>query len=169
MSNPVGAPLGSANNLIHGKRTERHGMVLANLGEKYPAIYRDIRHLRKVLERHKANPDKTIPVAIAARINQACRWELTARIAQWMVAHDNLGPAEKLNALNTMTNATRQRDSLIARLGLNGEPAAEPPDAGELYVADPGDLPKTGKSEEDTKPDAPQKSGDCTSACDNEI
>ncbi len=121
---PGGQP-GNPSQLTTGKRTQRHGMVLAELGTKYPAIYRDIRHLRRVLERQTADPDGTIPVLTGAKINQACRWELTARIAQRMVADGNLGPAETLNALNTMTHATRQRDALLGKLDLNGSLAED--------------------------------------------
>ena len=125
------APCGNCNRLTTGYRTERHGMVLATLGDRYSGIYQDLKKLRRDLEVYlpdSKGPDRLTAVAV---INEAMRWEMTARVAQRLIA-DNAGlpPEQVIIHLNTATNATRNRNAAIARLLKDGKAT----DQGDLWA-----------------------------------
>ena len=69
-----------------------------------------------------------LPLLVVADVNETCRWELVARIAQKAVADasDSTPASELLSLLNAGANATRNRNAIIRRL-LEGKPDVPDP------------------------------------------
>ena len=122
---------GNSAAIRNGNRTTRRGgIVLAELGKKYSAVYDSLKTMRRALESLVAGPQGQIDLLTVAKINEALRWEMTARIQQRVIT-DNpaMPPAEIISALNGIGNATRNRNAIMAKL-LNGkttDPAADDP------------------------------------------
>ena len=111
----MAAPKGNLNALRTGHRTNRAGMVLGELGKRHRAIYQHVKQLRRGLERLLRDAQGQLPLLVVAQVNECCRWELVARIAQKAVADTEQAPAgEVLNLLNVGANATRNRNAIMA-------------------------------------------------------
>lgn len=107
--------------LRNGSRTKRAGLVLAELGPKYKAIYQNTKQFRKSLESLVTPAHGQLSLLDVGRINEAVRWEVVSRIVLKLVA-DNpaMPPGEVVSSLNTVANATRNRNAIMAKL-LNGK------------------------------------------------
>ncbi len=112
---------GNYNSLRTGNRTPRAGLVLAELGPKYKAIYQNTKQFRKSLESLVTPAHGQLSLLDVGRINEAVRWEVVSRIVLKLVA-DNpaMPPGEVVSSLNTVANATRNRNAIMAKL-LNGK------------------------------------------------
>ncbi len=128
----MGATEGNTNAAKHGGRTQRHGMVLGNLGKRYRAIQGYVKRLRMDLEAHVRKAHGELTPVHYAEVNLAARYETTALIAQRLVVADpELPAAEVLSLLKTVCWATLERNRAIERLGLSGKGQA----AGSLWDA----------------------------------
>ena len=110
--------------LRNGNRTKRGGIVLAELGKRYSTIYNSLKDLRRALEKRVLADCGSIDFGAAAKINEALRWEMTARVTQRLIADTPaMTPSETISALNTIGNATRNRNAIMSKL-LDGKSAA---------------------------------------------
>lgn len=113
----MGAPRGNTNALRTGNSTARGGIVLAELGKRHASIYHSLKAMRKALEHHAAGPNGTVDLLTIAKINEALRWEMTARVTQRLIANTpDMPPGEVISALNTIGNATTKRNALLNKL-----------------------------------------------------
>ena len=119
----IKAMRGNTNALRTGHRTQRAGIVLGELGKRHRSVYQQVKSLRRGLESLLRDAQGQLPLMVVAQVNEACRWELVARIAQKAVADaaENTPASELLSLLNTGANATRNRNSIMGRL-LDGKP-----------------------------------------------
>ncbi len=118
---------GNVNALKSGNRTDRAGIALAQLGKRYAGIYHALKILRRAVEKHVAGPLGTVDLGMGAKINEAVRWEMVARVTQKLIAdHPEMPPGETISALNTVANATRQRNAMLGKL-LDGKVTGDDP------------------------------------------
>lgn len=123
-----GGQPGNVSAVRAGTRTERYGMVLSVLGDRFTTVYQNVKKLRRSLESHVLEHQGALSLESVGRINQACRWELTARICLRLVAADDTLPhGEVVSLLNSMGQATARRDSLIRQLAVDGDGGAVNP------------------------------------------
>jgi len=154
---------GNLNALKHGGRIggkpnrERYGMVLSGLGQKYVTAYLQVKKFRSCLEAHAESRHGSIPLETIALIDAAARWEMTAKVAQWQLRlHEDLSATETVSILNTVTHATRQRNAIISKLGLDGSDPGDgtagvnPWDA----LGDPPESPETPQVAQQSDPTA---------------
>jgi hypothetical protein len=112
----VGAPKGNTHNLKHGRRAQRHGLVLAKLGERDKRAYLDLLAIRKYLEALLERAGKLDGIS-RFRVQTILRLEAMCR----QVEHD-LRDQPKMSALDRRTlmesvvRWTCQRDANIAAL-----------------------------------------------------
>ena len=119
---PGGQP-GNLNAAKHGARTDRP-VVLGEWGEHHTTSYQHGKHLRRWLERHVTDSQGQVSLEAGLEIDAAVRWEMTAKITQNLIAKNpNLEPDQVVSYLNTIANATRQRNAAVAKLGINGKAA----------------------------------------------
>ena len=112
-------PKDNANALRTGRKTTRHGMVLTNLRGRYPSPACYAAQLRRALESQVVARHGELSLSDVAEVNLATRYELTARIAELLVAQ---GKSENpVTDMKTSCWATAMRNRCIAKLGLDGQ------------------------------------------------
>jgi hypothetical protein len=110
----------NVNAVRHGGRSRRNGIVLAALASRHAAIAVDLRRLKRTLDpyvQQRQGADRLRAVAMA---NEICRWEMSSRVMQKTMATESLSPELTLSYLNSIGNATRNRNALISKL-LDGQ------------------------------------------------
>lgn len=115
--------------LLHGGRSvQRHGIVLAQLGKRYEGIYGHIKHFRRVLEGHVREKKGEVSLRDGLIVNEACRWEMVARISQKLINDDASGKGaptlpvkDIMLCLGRIADSTRNRNSSVAKLGLDAK------------------------------------------------
>jgi len=112
-----GAPFGHARGVRTGVRTDRHGLVMSRLSKLYPTQYAQIWTFRKRLEAEVVRIHGKISYTHTAEINMAVRYEMTARIAEHLVA---TGESENvMTDMNTVVKMGEKRNRCIKRLNLD--------------------------------------------------
>jgi len=98
------------------------------LGKQYATINVHLWQLRKALESQVTKSQGGLSLVNVAKINEALRWEMTARVTQKLIADTPTMPPDKvISALNTIGNATRNRNAIMAKL-LDGKTVADAAD-----------------------------------------
>ena len=114
--------------LRNGSRTRRNGIALAALAKRHGAISVDLRRLKRTLDPYVQHRQGAEPLKAVAAVNEICRWEMSARVMQKTLATETLSPELTLSYLNSISNCTRQRNSLLTKLlGKGADTAADDP------------------------------------------
>ena len=113
--------------LKNGSRTRRNGIALAALAKRHGAISVDLRRLKRTLDPYVQHRQGAERLKAVAAVNEICRWEMSARIMQKTLATETLSPELTLSYLNSISNCTRQRNSLLTKLLGKGAAAADDP------------------------------------------
>jgi hypothetical protein len=113
-----GAPRGNRNSL-------RHGLRAAGLPKGFAWLERELRTLRKALERAVVEKHGEVDVLAAASISTAIRGEQAARlIGRWLAKEcDSMTASDRLNYTREIVKASESRDRAIRSLDL--EPTAQ--------------------------------------------
>ncbi len=114
--------------LRNGSRTRRNGIALAALAKRHGAISVDLRRLKRTLDPYVQHRQGAERLKAVATVNEICRWEMSARVMQKTLATETLSPELTLSYLNSISNCTRQRNSLLTKLlGKGSDTAADDP------------------------------------------
>jgi hypothetical protein len=160
------AEIGNTNAVRHGSRSKRSGVVLAALADRHAAIAVDLRRLKRTLDpyvQHRQGADRLKAVAM---VNEICRWEMSARVMQKTMATESLSPELMLTYLNSIGNATRNRNAMITKLvgdGKGSDGIADPwlalLDTPQAAVRDQTlpDVPEAVQGQESASDDAPER------------
>ncbi|NQT36340.1 MAG: hypothetical protein HQ581_02560 [Planctomycetes bacterium] len=126
---------GNVNRGRHGARTQRHGIVLTRFAERYTSPAQSAWQLRRSLESLLAESQGGLSVSRVSLVNLACRYELTARIADWHVAQ---GESDNpVSDMKTACWAAGMRHRMIEKLGLDGA-AVDNADPWDVLAGAPG-------------------------------
>lgn len=127
-----GAPRNNTNSVKHGARSQRWGVTLAKLGDRFAPAYFDVCRLRKALERLVAERLGRVTLRERCRIQTLCRLEMSARASEMAIRDNPKMTAEELRTHRTMINQwSLQRDNILAEL-LGDAPSPSDPMAGYL-------------------------------------
>jgi hypothetical protein len=114
------ASTGNTANLKHGRNTQRHGLVLGELGKRYAGIHNSAKHLRRVLENLVNATHGGISPEHARCIDLACRYQTTTLVCDRLI-RDNQDAAgdQALTWLMKGNSAAARRNVMIERLGID--------------------------------------------------
>ena len=146
-----GPPKGSKNGLRTGRRL-RTPFTLLDLGPRYAKINEHLRWMQRCLERSVASLRGVMSDSDRAFVSNAVRHELNALMVAHLIRHSESPiPADDLaRYTHQVASATDRRDKALAKLGItmpvdlaaatawdqgddaDADPAAEPPDSGEI-------------------------------------
>ena len=138
--NRGGAPAGNLNNVRHGHRSNRDGVVLAKLGRRFNGAYHDVCRLRVGIERLVSNGHESIPLRQRMKIQSICRLETSIRALEMAIRDDGkMGTAEMRSCRESISRWTVQRDNALnALLGTRDTPTSEWDEIDQMGVADMG-------------------------------
>lgn len=120
------APIGNTNGLKTGRRSSRPGVVLARLGKLYSQPYQDVLRLRRGVESLLKRTHVEVDLLQAARLQSACRLELSTRIAEQTLRDKPDLSVEQIQQLrHSVGQWTRERDNILT--ALLGDAAATGP------------------------------------------
>lgn len=113
----MGGPIGNTNAVKNGNRSKRPGVVLARLGRKYKTAYADALRIRRELVALVGATSGGPTLLQAARIQTACRLELSVRIAEQSLREQPDMAVEEIRAQRScITQWCSQRDNLLMEL-----------------------------------------------------
>jgi len=168
----------NTNALKHGRRSQRHGIVLAKLGRRFAPAHIDVLRLRRAIEEQVRQRFGGLSLLAMAQVNAACRLEQACRVLELLLRDTpDMGAEETRANRAQLVQWSCQRNNILAGLlgnsitGPGGDPWAamlddpvpeapnasqdEGPQAGALAVEAATDAPESTPGPEDGQRAAP--------------
>jgi len=121
------APIGNVNNVRHGMRSKRHGLVHAKLGRRFANAYGHVNQLRKAVETLLVERHGSLSLLQQAKVQSLLRLEEGIRACEKAIAESpNMKPDEVRQQRYAIAQWTMQRDSLLGELLGNAKATADP-------------------------------------------
>jgi hypothetical protein len=115
----MGAPENNVNAFVHGARARRD-LVLIGLSKRWPDIAHQCRKYGRRLESLVRDQHGSVSRAADERINEAVRWEGTARACMRVADNPDVSDIEAADYLFKAGQASQIRRGCVERLGLDG-------------------------------------------------